>query len=202
MKTKQLLLTLLAVLLPLVSLADVWQDPETKVNYEYTVGVKEASVKARSQFAITGSQAKGDIVILSKFSVDGNEYIVTSIGDEAFMNCGITSINIPNSVKTIGSNCFAYCISLTSVKIPSGLTSIGNEAFKFCTELTSITIPSGVKRIGYNTFQNCYDLNSITISNGVNIIGNGAFSSCSALTSITIPNSVTSIEENAFNGCI
>lgn len=48
MKTNQLLLTLLAVLLPLTSWANVWQDPETKVNYEYTVGKSEASVKALS----------------------------------------------------------------------------------------------------------------------------------------------------------
>lgn len=46
MKTKQLLLVVLATLLPLSSFADVWQDPETKVNYEYTPGSGVAKVKA------------------------------------------------------------------------------------------------------------------------------------------------------------
>ena len=40
------LLPLLATLLiPIAAWADVWQDPETKVNYEYTLGQSEAGVK-------------------------------------------------------------------------------------------------------------------------------------------------------------
>lgn len=46
------LLPLLATLLiPTAAWADVWQDPETKVNYEYTPGQSEAGVK-RGQVGI------------------------------------------------------------------------------------------------------------------------------------------------------
>ncbi len=115
MKTKQLLLTLLAVLLPLTSWADVWQDPETKVNYEYTVGESEASVKAGYSFrgnTYTGSpDATGYINILSKFTIDGKDYSVTSIGEYAFRDCsGMTSVTIPNSVTSIGNWAFYGCI--------------------------------------------------------------------------------------------
>ena len=41
----------------------------------------------------------------------------------------LTSINIPNSITSIGSDAFAYCTNLTSVTIPNKVTSIGSSAF-------------------------------------------------------------------------
>ena len=47
-----------------------------------------------------------------------------------FSNCtGLTSVTIPNSVTSIGSNAFYGCTSLTSVTIPNSVTSIGESAF-------------------------------------------------------------------------
>ena len=42
---------------------------------------------------------------------------VTSIGDNAFYGCGITSITIPNSVTSIGSRAFYNCSNLTTINI-------------------------------------------------------------------------------------
>ena len=47
------------------------------------------------------------------------------------------------------------CSSLTSVNIPNSVTSIGESAFANCYDLTSVTIPSSVKSIGDGAFQNC-----------------------------------------------
>ena len=40
----------------------------------------------------------------------------------------------------IGYSTFGYCSSLTSINIPESVTSIGDEAFYNCTGLTSINI--------------------------------------------------------------
>ena len=65
----------------------------------------------------------------------------------AFANCpGLTSVTIPNSVKSIGDWAFWKCIALTSVTIPNSVKSIGEGAFAHCSGLQSIIIPPGTKR--------------------------------------------------------
>ena len=130
---KQLTLILLAFFLPLVANARVWQDPETKVNYTYIVGKSEASVTAGNWDQTGSPNAKGNIIILSKFTVNGKTYNVTSIGDAAFSSCsGLTSVTIPNSVTSIGESVFEGCSGLTSITIPNSVTSIGNGTFNSC----------------------------------------------------------------------
>ena len=112
---------------------------------------------------------------------------VTSIGSEAFKNCGLKSITIPNTVTSIAYSTFEDCSSLTSVTIPNSVTSIGNSAFRDCSGLTSVTIPNSLTSIGGLAFAYCYRLTSVTIPNSVTSIGSSAFSECSSLTNVRVP---------------
>ena len=126
---------------------------------------------------------------------------VKVIGNWAFCSCKLTSINIPNSVTTIGDHAFSGCDSLTSINIPNSVTMIGKGAFSGCDYLTSINIPDDVTTIGEGAFGGCHSLTNINIPNSVTTIGTGAFFYCLSLTSINIPNSVTTIGKGAFRGC-
>ena len=61
------------------------------------------------------------------------------IQGRVFSNCSrLVSIDIPDSVTTIGDFAFQFCSSLTSVTIGDSITSIGYAAFADCTKLTSV----------------------------------------------------------------
>ena len=132
-----------------------------------------------------------DLVIPSTVTYDGITFNVTSIESVYVI-----------SVVDEGVWGHSPCISLTSVNIPNTVTSIGELAFSGCSSLTSIDIPNSVTSIGIGAFADCSSLTSITIPNSVTYIGDYAFKNCSSLTSIDIPNSVTSIQRGTFANCI
>ena len=72
-------------------------------------------------------------------------YSVTSIGNNAFYNSGLTAVTIPDSVISIDNFAFNRCTSLTEVTIPNSVTSIGYEAFFDCTSLITVVVEDVTK---------------------------------------------------------
>lgn len=136
-------------------------------------------------------------VAIKNVTVMGGE-----IGKGAFYRCtGLTSIKIPDELKSIPSNAFYGCSGLTSIALPDGVTSIGDYAFQYCSSLTSITIPDSVTSMGNGVFSGCGGLANVEIGAGITNIENYAFCNCDNLVSVTIPNSVMRIGYGAFAGC-
>lgn len=146
----------------------------------------------------------GHYLIAANIEITG-EYIVKDgtrcIAGNAFANCDLTSIIIPDSVINIGTGTFQQCSNLVSVVLPSNLTHIGTMAFVSCESLTDIIIPDSVTQIDESAFSDCYSLAKINIPNGVKSIGEDAFISCESLTNVNIPESVENIGSGAFSHC-
>ena len=104
----------------------------------------------------------------------------TEIGNETFKELNLTSIVIPEGVKTIGQSAFYECYKLASVSLPSTLETIGEYAFRMCA-LDSITIPASVKTINGHAFEHCYHLKSIVFQGAVESFGGEMFSACDSL---------------------
>ena len=120
---------------------------------------------------------------------------VTSIGSCSFMGNSLyhdtnhlTSIEIPNSVTTIGEWAFSYCTALTNIEIPNSVTTIGDNAFRNCTALTDVIFEenSQLDTIGEWAFEYCESINSIEIPNSVVCIKKGAFIYCQGITSLIV----------------
>ena len=113
----------------------------------------------------------------------------------------MTSITLPSSLNTLGSNAFEGCTSLNSIVLPEGLDSIGDGAFKGCTNLASITLPSSLNSIEARAFEGCTSLAQITLPDELEYIPYEAFKGCTSLASIALPESLNFIDSNAFEGC-
>ncbi len=158
---------------------------------------------------------KGDLVIPAEVTDSrNNTFKVMEISYLAFYNCkNLTSVTIPNTVKTIGMKAFGMCPKLTSVTLGSSVTTIDESAFDRSTNLAKIEVDannpkySSVGGALYNKDASkivrlpCGFSGSYEIPGSVTSIGSKAFQLCNKLTEVTIPNSVTSIDDYAFSGC-
>jgi hypothetical protein len=102
---------------------------------------------------------------------------VLYIGEGAFKNSGLISVNIPAQLERIECGVFRGCTNLSSVTFFENpmLFKIGTAAFYGCTSLSSITIPNEVEKIEKSAFKNCSALSSVTFGTGIRYIGRSAF---------------------------
>ncbi len=125
---------------------------------------------------------------------------ITSLGEGAFLNSGLTSVTIPNANIMIGEGCFNGAKNLISVNLPEGMTNIPIGCFSG-TGLTTITIPTSVRTINAEAFK-ASELINIDLSKCTNLteIREGAFTG-TPLQEIKLPESLTILGERVFENC-
>ena len=186
------------------------------------------------EYGVTYSKDGKRLLKASRRKLSGHYMIKEGtkvICNEAFYNCSLFSIDIPNSVTRIGNEAFSGCESLTSINIPDsvikmegnpfagwkGSLSIESKSFIYENNVLfnadktiiiayraddeSYNVPGTVTSIGDKAFYECESLTNINIPDSVTSIGKSAFYRCKSLTSINIPDSVTSIGNRAFYRC-
>ena len=148
--------------------------------------------------------------------------VLTSLGDYAFSDSGLSEINFNDALETIGANAFRNCSSLTEISLPLALTSLGDYAFANSglrkinfndaletigayafngTNLTEVNLNDKITSLANYTFADCKNLKSVSLNDGLVKIGEYVFNGCSNLASISIPESVEEIGRNAFYDC-
>lgn len=192
---KRLFFCFIAFLAAMSITAAEFTDPVSKVTYTYdpagsTAEVKHGGVYMTDSwggwFEAGSPEAKGDIVLLSMFAVEGKDYTVDRIGDYSFAGLmELTSVTIPATVTNVGMGAFSSCPSLQSVRLAEGLRVIERKAFQGCPSLESLVLPEGLERIESQAFSSC-GLKGIIIPASVHAIADQVFLRCDALSSVSV----------------
>ena len=144
-----------------------------------------------------------------------DDAVIQTIAAGALADCGLTSIKIPNSVKTLEKEAFRNCSALTTVTLSKNVDSISSEAFKRCEKLTAINVDKDNTKYssvdGYLLSHDKKELilfphgkankNFTLLPPSITKIGDYAFYDCVGLENVVIPNKVEKIGERAFSLC-
>lgn len=111
----------------------------------------------------------------------------------------VISVEFTGTPERIRAYAFYKCSSLSSITIPDSVKSIGKGAFYGCSSIQEIVIPNGVRYIEESTFEGCSSLASVTIPRSVTSLGRYSFYSCYSLLEITLPDTIKSIYALSFS---
>lgn len=188
------------------------------VYYAYTIPNTDATdnsaftyVNHGDSIEITGfDNSVSDVVIPSE--IEGLPVTAISVG--AFYLSTITSIEVPDSVTSIGEMAFLGCTSLKSVKLSTGVAKIDKNAFGSCSALQEIQVAkdnpnfSSLNGVLYSKKQDTLVIYpaakadaAYIIPSGVTSVAMYAFSENPYLETLTIPNSLIKVGDSAFYNC-
>lgn len=148
---------------------------------------------------------------------------VTMLDDFVFFLSGLSTLEIPESVDSIGINSLCgevivansnpkfssldgvlfnkngtvllFCpeTKTGSYSIPPSVSRIESFSLNRCSKLTSVTTPETLREIGSYAFESCRGMTDINLPQSLQKIGMGAFQYCDSLKSIYIPSNVVNI---------
>ena len=119
-------------------------------------------------------------------------------------NCLDEHIVIPSSVRGypvvgIAEKAFSRSSQIRSVTLPESVRFIESQAFAWCRELTEINL-TRITDIGERAFMGCDKLSHIDFGKSVELIGEKAFAYCPAITSVMLPETVIRLGAASFEG--
>ncbi len=138
---------------------------------------------------------------------------IREIAGQAFTNCRLSRVVIPDTVERIGWGAFDSSKNLKEVVIPEGVTEVGHQLFFYCPALESVSIPDSLTSIGSGIFADCDSLTSVNISPDHPVyevrdhlfIDKNLKMIVSASAAISgkyeVPAGIQSIGDSAFQGC-
>lgn len=124
-----------------------------------------------------------------------------SIGNYAFKEAPIQSIDIPDSVTTMGTNIFEYCRWLRNLKWSKNYNNIPEKTFYNGGCPPSFSIPNNIIVINKSAFYGCA-FTSLVFPGRLHIIDDSAFSRSNISCDLNIPSTVKTLGKSCFTDCV
>lgn len=131
---------------------------------------------------------KNDESVVIPEMVNFNNRTYTILTVKGFGSSKISSVKLPQSLKTIGNSAFYGCSKLKEIEIPNGIETIKSDAFGSC-GLSSVVIPTSVKKIEYDAFEYNRSLMEVFfLGSEKPEIGSNVFYYCHSALTLYVPN--------------
>ncbi|MGD9886997.1 MAG: leucine-rich repeat domain-containing protein [Bacilli bacterium] len=138
------------------------------------------------------------------------------IEEEAFYNCGLIDVFLPNSIETIGY--YAFSENEAEINFPSSIKNLGEYALYGTklngnidltnvdcdkgalsgTNITAVKFSDSLTEIPESLCYDCPLLTQVDFPSGLITIGKGAFNNCTSLEEIDLPEGLEVIGRQAF----
>lgn len=154
----------------LYAAAPVWKlfqnrditDCDFMVDGIYYKKIGENNVGVASKDVSYGSYS-GDVIVPATVEYEGVTYDVTTVRNNAFAVChNLWSVTLPNSITSIDYNAFRDC-AISSIVVPDAVAQIAEGAFRMCHNLRKVTLGSCLRFMGNVVFYDTPALEKIVI---------------------------------------
>ena len=102
------------------------------------------------------------------------------------------SYTVPASVIRLGAGSFSSVPALTSLTLPNGLKTIEDKALWNCENLVVLNLPSSLKSIGWRSL-GYIKVSSIVVPENIKVLNNGSLAFCPELISVELPSTLAQI---------
>lgn len=131
----------------------------------------------------------------TNFAISAN---VEQLGNWCFSKTNINTIDIPSTIKNVGTYVFSKCNELTSISINADIVTIPSTLCYECMNLKNVTMSDKIKNIGYSAFAQCGKLEDVKLSNSLEKIMDAAFRMSTIKNGLNIPATVSEVGEFSF----
>ncbi|MBO7120173.1 MAG: leucine-rich repeat protein [Bacteroidaceae bacterium] len=139
------------------------------------LGTSMAYVTYRGGDMFEPNGYSGDVVVPSHIVHNGFTYRIFNVGPSAFADCeGLTSVQLPSTVRGVSGSAFLGCTNLRQVALPSDLLGLGGSVFAGCTSLQEVSLPRRLDEVDTLMLYCCASLTSVVLPHRVRRVCQGS----------------------------
>ena len=126
---------------------------------------------------------------------------LTTIQEWSFEGSHIQNIDMPDTVTSIGEGAFRFCFELEHVGLPTVLTEIPRQTFESCPRLKELAVPSSVRTIHYSSLIWSHGIEKLVLQDGLEEIADDGIMIVSDgnIKEVTLPKTLKKVPGGVFN---